>query len=89
MNLFQDLLKYKLVKLYDIKKARKDNRLNLGHDYKDTLMNDNVSSHIQRNDTMFTFLSFINDYLYNTISAVRYLKVYKNFTVKKDDKRIR
>lgn len=89
MNLFQDLFKYKLVKLYDRKNTRKDKRLNLGHDYKDTLMNNSVSRHIQRNDTMRTFLSFLNDYLYNLIKSVRYLKVYKNYTVKKDDHRVR
>jgi len=89
MALFQDLYKYRLKKLYDTKKTRKDNRLNLGHDYKDTLLNDNLSSHIQRNDTMYTFIGFINDYLYNLIKSVKYLKVYKNYTVKKYDERIR
>lgn len=89
MNLFQDLFKYKLVKLYDYKKSRKDNRLNLGHDYKDRLLNDSLSQHIQRNDIIKTFLLFMNDYFYTIIKSIKNLQGYKNYTIKKDDTRIR
>lgn len=89
MNLFQDLFKYKLVKLYDYKKSRKDNRLNLGYDYRDRLLNDNLSQHIQRNDIIKTFLLFMNDYFYAVIKSIKNLQGYKNYTIKKDDTRIR
>lgn len=89
MNLFQDLFKYKLVRLYDYKKSRKDNRLNLGYDYKDRLLNDNLSQHIQRNDIVKTFLLFVNDYFYTIIKSIKNLQGYKNYTIKKDDTRIR
>jgi hypothetical protein len=89
MNLFQDLFKYKLVRLYDYKKSRKDNRLNLGYDYKDRLLNDNLSQHIQRNDIIKTVLLFMNDYFYTIIKSIKNLQGYKNYTIKKDDTNIR
>jgi len=89
MNLFQDLFKYKLERLYDYKKTRKDNRLNLGYDYKDRLLNDNISQHLQRNDIIQTFLLFMNDYFYRVIGSIKNLQGYKNYTIKKDDTKIR
>lgn len=89
MNLFQDLFKYRLVKLYDYKKSRKDNRLNLGNNYKDNLLNNSLSPHIQRNDIIKTFLLFMNDYFYRVIGSIKNLHGYKNYTIKKDDTRIR
>jgi len=89
MNLFQDLFKYRLVKLYDAKKTRKDKRLNLGHDYRENLLNRNLSGHIQRNDIVKTFLLFMNDYFYRVIGSIKNLQGYKNYTIKKDDTNIR
>jgi len=89
MNLFQDLFKYKLVKLYDYKKTRKDKRLNLGYKYSDKLFNDNLSQHIQRNDIIYTFLVFLNDFFYRVIKSIKTLQGYKNYTIKKDDTNIR
>jgi len=89
MNLFKDLFKYKLVNLYDYKKTRKDNRLNLGYNYSDKLLNDNLSQHIQRNDILSTFILFLNDYFYRIVKSVKTLQGYKNYTIKKDDTNLR
>ena len=86
---FKDLLTYKRKKIYDIAKHRKDIRLNLGYDYKDNLVNKMSSNHIQRNQTIREFMLFINDYFYNIIKGVKYLKVFKNYTVEKDDINVR
>lgn len=86
---FKDLLKYKLKNLYDGAKTRKDNRLNLGFDYRDSLMQRNLSNHILRNQTMSDFIGFLNDYMYNILSSVKKLKQFKNYTVKKNDTNIR
>jgi len=86
---FKDLLKYKLKSLYDGAKTRKDNRLNLGFDYRDSLMQRNLSDHILRNQTMLDFIGFLNDYMYNILSSVKKLKQFKNYTVKKNDTNIR
>lgn len=90
MSLFKDLLTYKRVRLYDVAKHKQDLRLNVGHDYQsEGLLSRMVSKHILRNRTMRDFVIFIDDMLLNALKGVRYLRGFKNFTVKKDDKRIR
>ena len=86
---FKDLLQYKRVKVYDVTKHRKDSRLNTGYDYKDKLFNLMASKHIQRNQTIREFMLFLNDYFYNIIKGSKYLKVFKNYTVEKDDTNVR
>jgi hypothetical protein len=89
MGLYDDLYKYKRVKLYDTKKARKDSRKYLGYDYKNNLMQNSLSNHLLRNDVMRDFIAFCTDYYYNTIKQIRVMKNWKNYTTKKDDKNIR
>jgi len=86
---FKDLLVYRRKKIYSIAKHRKDNRLNTGYDYKDKLFNLMVSKHILRNQNMREFMLFLNDYFYNIIKGVKYLKVFKNYTIEKDDTNVR
>jgi len=88
-SLFKNLLKYKLKNLYSGAKTRKDNRLNTGHDYSNSLMQNNLSRHILRNQTMTDFISFLNDYLTHILDSVKSLQQWKNYTVKKDNKNIR
>lgn len=90
MSLYKDLLAYKRKSLYKVAKTRKDSRLNVGADYQDLgLLQRMLSKHIQRNQTLSEFISFLNDYLLNILRGNRFLKGYKNYTVKKDDKYIR
>jgi len=90
MSLYKDLLAYKRKSLYKLAKSRKDSRLNVGTDYEDfDLLQRMLSKHIQRNTTLSEFISFLNDYLLNILRGNRFLKGYKNYTVKKDDKYIR
>jgi hypothetical protein len=90
MSLYKDLLAYKRKSLYKVAKTRKDSRLNVGADYQDLgLLQRMLSRHIQRNKTLSEFISFLNDYLLNILRGNRFLKGYKNYTVKKDDKYIR
>jgi len=88
-SLFKDLLKYKLLNLYDAAKTRKDSRLDLGINYQDKLMQRNLSSHILRSQTMSDFISFLNDYLMNIIKTIKKMQQWNNFTVKKEDTQIR
>ena len=88
-SLFKNLLKYKLKNLYSGAKGRKDNRLNGGFDYSKSLMQNNISRHILRNQTMIDFISFINDYLNEIINSVKKLDQWKNYTVKKDNDQVR
>ena len=90
MSLYKDLLAYKRQSLYKSAKTRKDSRLNVGADYQEIgLFQRMISRHIQRNQTMNEFVSFLNDYLLNILKGNRFLRGYKNYTVKKDDKYIR
>lgn len=89
MNLFEGLYKYRLKKRYDIAKHRQDNRLNLGHDYSEDLIQNMTSDHIMRSDIMRTFAFFINDFIQQIINPIRHLNTWKNYTVKKDDKHTR
>ena len=90
MSLYKDLLSYKRKSLYNVAKFRKDSRLNVGADYQEIgLFQRMISRHIQRNSTLNDFIAFLNDYLLNILNGNRFLKGYKNYTVKKDDKYIR
>lgn len=90
MSLYKDLLSYKRKSLYKVARTRKDARLNVGADYQEVgLLQRMLSKHIQRNQTLSEFISFLNDYLLNILKGPRFLKGYKNYTVKKDDKYIR
>ena len=90
MSLYKDLLAYKRKSLYKAAKTRKDSMLNVGSDYQSTgLLSNMLSKHIQRNVTLKAFIDFLDDYLLNALKAPRFLKGYKNYTVKKDDKYIR
>tara|TARA_B100000768_G_scaffold123440_1_gene114218 strand:- start:202 stop:474 length:273 start_codon:yes stop_codon:yes gene_type:complete len=90
MSLYKDLLSYKRKSLYNVAKFRKDSRLNVANDYEKTgLLQNMLSKHIQRNTTLSEFIDFLNDYLLNILKGNRFLRGYKNYTVKKDDKYIR
>jgi len=86
MNIFKDILNYKREKLYDKTKTRKTSLKNQGFDYKDiSFMAKTTSGHLQRNEIMYNFMMFIDDTIKNWLKGTRYLKRYKNYTVKKDD----
>lgn len=90
MSLYKDLLVYKRKRLYDVAKSRKDKRLHNGYDYESTgLLSRMLSKHIQRNQTMREFILFLDDAILNMLKGIRFLKVYNNYTVKKDDKNTR
>ena len=88
-SLFKDLLRYKLLNLYDAAKTRKDSRTDLGINYGDKLMQRNLSSHILRSQTMSDFIGFLNDYMMNIIKTIKKAQQWSNFTVKKEDTQVR
>lgn len=89
--LFKDLLVYKRSRLYKIAKHRKDDLKNQPHDYtgNNGLLPNQLSRHIQRNQTMREFIFLLNDYIVNILKMVKHLKSYTNFTIEKDDTRVR
>jgi hypothetical protein len=89
MSLESGLYKYKLGKKYDLTKTLNDKKLNQGRDYSDDLLKNALSKHIQRNSIMSTFINFIQDMFVNNVKAVSKLKVFKAYSVKKDEWRIK
>lgn len=89
MSLESGLYKYKLSKKYDLTKTLNDKKRNQGRDYSDDLLKNALSKHIQRNSIMSTFINFIQDMFVNNVKAVSKLKVFKAFSVNKDEWRIK
>lgn len=93
MALFDNLFGYRRVRRYDSVKIRKDSRLHTGYDYENLPPSEFIgralSGHIQRNEIIRYFLMFLDDNLKTLLRGVRYLKNYKNYTVKEDDNQTR
>lgn len=89
MGLYDDLYRYKRVKLYNVRKTAKDKKKHLGYDYKNDMITNRISGHIVRNQTMLDFVQFCTDYFYNTVKQIRVMRNWKNYTSHKDDKNIR
>ena len=85
MGLFDGLYKYKIVKKYDITKSANDIRLNRGRDFSQDLMTKSLSRHIQRNSTFKTFIGFLQDAFVENVKAVSKLKLFKAYTINKDE----
>jgi len=89
MGLFDGLYKYKLVKKYNLTKTLNDRKLHQGRDYSNDLLKNSLSRHIQRNDTLSAFIGFIQDLFVENVKIVSKLKVWKAFSVNKDEWRIK
>lgn len=93
MSLFENLFGYKRLRRYDAAKSRKDARLHVGYQYDELppseFIGRSLSGHIQRNETMQHFLIFLEDGIKHLLKGTRFLKNYKNYTVKKDDNQTR
>jgi hypothetical protein len=61
---------------------------NTGYDYSEKIMTNSLSNYMFRNDTVSGFLTYVNDIFYEYIEAVKKVRVYYNFTVDKDYKKI-
>jgi hypothetical protein len=57
-------------------------------DYKDVIMKKTLSNHLFKNEKIASFLTYINDIFYTYIEMVKYIRIYDNYTVKKNYKKI-
>lgn len=89
MGLFDGLYKYKIVKKYTLTKSLNDRKLNQGRDYSNDLVKNSLSKHIQRNETLSSFIGFIQDLFVDNVKTVSKLKVWKAFSVNKDEWKIK
>lgn len=89
MELFNGLFKSRKKRIYSIRETVFDDRKNLGNDYRKNILKNSISSHIWRNNQMNDFVNFVQEVLADWVDSVNYLKIYKSYTMKKDDKKIR
>ena len=59
-----------------------------GYDYKNFIMTNTISNYLFRNENIAGFLTYINNIVFEYIEAVKKVRVYYNFTVDKDYKKI-
>jgi hypothetical protein len=89
MDLLSNLFKVRKVKSYESRLSAMDQRLHVGNRYRDNILMNSVSKYIQRNDTMNDFIVMIQHVIADWVDAVTYVKSYKSFTIKKDDKKVK
>lgn len=89
MDLFSNLFRVRKVKSYDTRLAARDERLHEGNNYRDNMLVNSLSKYIQRNDTMNDFVILIQHVVADWVDSVTYLKAYKSFTIKKNDKKVK
>jgi len=88
-SLIQNLFKSRQRKDSEVRKTAVDNRKNLGNEYRQNVLRNSMSAYIFRNDTMNDFVILIQKIFSDLINAVSYLKGFKSYTTKKEDKRFR
>lgn len=89
MNPFKDLFKVRRKKNYDARLTVMDDRKNLGNDYRGNVLKNSISNYILRNDVMNDFVMMVQHVIADLIDSVSSIKVYKSYTVKKNDKKVR
>ena len=88
-SLIQNLFKSRQRRDSDVRKTAVDNRKNLGNDYSQNVLRKSMSAYIFRNNAMNDFVILIQKTFSDLINAVAYLKGFKSYTTKKEDKRFR
>jgi hypothetical protein len=74
--------------VYDYTYTKGEDLKHRGFDYKDKLFNKSLSSHMYKNDNVIGFLSFLDSIFYEYIESVKKIRVFNNFTVDKNYKKI-
>jgi hypothetical protein len=88
-NLFDGLFSAGYESIYDFQNSSVDDRKNLGHDFRNSILKKSLSNAILRNVYLNDFIILIQDVLVKYIDSVTYLKIYKNFTVPKNYTKVR
>ena len=89
MNIFDNLFKVRKKRNYDVRKNILDDRKFVGNKYRENVLLNSLSRHLQRNNAMNDFLIMIQHVLADLIDSVSHLKGYKSFTIKKNDKKVK
>ena len=84
-----DIVKYKgFDSIYETVETYRWVLKNEGYRYEDTLLEDNTSSYLRNNSNMVSMFPYLNRILSHLINSVKYLRVFNNYSVKKNYKKI-
>jgi hypothetical protein len=84
-----NIVKYKgFDSIYDAIETNRWVLKNEGYKYENSLLEDNVSSYFKNNSNMVSMFPYLNKILSHLINSVKYLRVFNNYSVKKNYKRI-
>jgi mevalonate pyrophosphate decarboxylase len=74
--------------LYSISETYGEELLNTGLDYSDVILKKTTSSYLFKNETVSGFIVYLNDIMFDLIENVKKIRVFVNFTVDKNYKKI-
>lgn len=83
----KNLFKSRKVKVYDIRKSIMDDRKHSSNDFRKNILRNSISPYIYRNPQMNDFVILIQHVLSDLIDSVTFVKKFKSYTTKKDNKR--
>ena len=89
MDVTKNLFKVRKKRNYDVRKSIMDDRKNVGNKYRENVLLNSLSKHIQRNPNLSDFLIMVQHVIADMIDSVSYLRSYKSFTLKKEDKKVK
>lgn len=89
MDVTKNLFKVRKKKNYDVRKNILDDRKHVGNNYRENVLLNSLSGHIQRNPNLSDFLIMLQHTISDIIDSVSYLRSYKSYTIKKDDKKVK
>ena len=87
--LIKNLFQVRKRRNYNIRRNVLDDRKNLGNDYRENMLQNSISPYIHRNAHMNDFVTFLQQILADVTDTITALKIYKTYTIKKDDTKIR
>ena len=76
------------ISVYDATFESGNQLKNTGYDYSKTLYTKNSSSYLFRNSKVAGYISYLNDIMFEYVETVKKIRVYYNYTVKKDYRKI-
>lgn len=89
INLFDGLFSSGYESIYDFQVSAFDDRKNLGHDFRTSILTKSLSNALLRNVYVGDFVILIQDVIVKYVDAVTHLNIYKNYTVSKNYTKIR
>ena len=84
-----NIVKYKgFDSIYDKVETCRWKLKNEGYKYENSLLEDNTSSYLRNNANMVSMFPYLNKILAHLINSVKYLRVFNNYSVGKNYKKI-